>query len=342
MKTTIRKVWRPGSLQAADAVAEAIAAKDLNNLYQTSCYFASAERYRAFCAFYAIMRVVDDRIDKFLVRKNFSADDRQAEIGILRAWYNLVSACLDGRSLSAREIARSNHHHTTELLAAFSEAAKLFPVPSVLWDNFFSSMQRDLERHQFGTYSEFVDYAQGAAVAPTTIYLYLIAAERDGEDRAYHVPEYFDFMRCGRDLALFAYITHILRDFQKDLSAGNQGLLYIAADDMATHGVTEQLLFSDLASGTASPPLRALARELVHRARTLLGRGRACLHALQGNLSPDRAFILELIVQIYEKIIEKIVSCSYDLIPGHHILTEAEMEKIALEVLARSNPNQCS
>jgi hypothetical protein len=32
------------------------------NLYRTSCFFRDMERHRAFCAQYAIMRLVDDRV----------------------------------------------------------------------------------------------------------------------------------------------------------------------------------------------------------------------------------------------------------------------------------------
>ena len=61
-------IWCPGSLSGTDGTAEAIAAIDFNNLYRTSCYFVDPERYRAFCALYAIMRVVDDRVDEVLAQ----------------------------------------------------------------------------------------------------------------------------------------------------------------------------------------------------------------------------------------------------------------------------------
>jgi hypothetical protein len=53
---------------------------------------------------------------------------------------------------------------------------------------------------------------------------------------------------------------------------------------------------------------------------------------LDGNLSPDRAFILELIVRTYEAVLEKIILRSYDLMTDSHRLSDAAKERIALEV----------
>jgi phytoene synthase len=227
---------------------------------------------------------------------------------------------------------QSNHPHSDMLLGAFTLAIKRFPVPTVLWDNFFTAMHQDLQRHRFSMYSEFVDYAEGAAVAPATIYLYLIAAERHDEEDSFRLPKDFDLIRCGRELGLFAYIAHILRDLPRDITSGNHGLWYLAGDDMATHGVTEQMLYAALASRRASPPLKALVRDLVERALTLVRGGRAYLRVLDGNLSPDRAFILELIVRTYEAVLEKIILRSYDLMTDSHRLSDAAKERIALEV----------
>lgn len=332
MEGTVSRVWKPGSLRGAYAISEGIAAKDLSNLYRTSCYFSDLERYQAFCAFYAIMRVTDDWVDEVIGRRKVSAEEKRQGLGIVRAWHRVVLDCLAGHSPTARDAAQIHHPDTAGLLRCFAMAVKRFPVPAVLWDNFFAAMHQDLLRQRFSTYKKFVDYAEGAAVAPATIYLYFIAAEQGNGGDAFRTPRDFALIQCGRKLGLFAYIAHILRDLAEDLAAGEQGLWYLAADDMAAHGLTEEMLLSDLASGSASPPLRSLVRELVERAQSLVGQGRACLRVLEGRLSPDRAFVLELIIRTYEAVLEKIASCSHDVMADHHRLTEAEKERIALEV----------
>jgi phytoene synthase len=328
----VTSVWTPGSLTGVYWIAESIAAKDRNNLYRASCYLREEERYRAFCASYAIMRIVDDRVDGLLFRPYASAEDRARESSVVEAWHQVIAACLTGDTPAPGDAARTDQPYIGELLTAFARTVEQFPVPPELWDDFFAAMHQDLQRGQFATFSQYLDYAAGASVAPTTIYLHLISGEPSEEQGVFHPPQDFDIVRCGRALGRFAYIAHILRDLREDLTTGERGLLYLAADDMAAHGVTVESLRRDAAAGTASPRLRALVRELVERALTLAQEGRACLSTLDGRLSADRQFLLELIVGIYEGVLGKITSCSHDVMAERHRLTSAEKGRIARQI----------
>jgi phytoene/squalene synthetase len=328
----LASVWTPGSLDGVYAVAESVAAKDRNNLYRASCYFREEERYRAFCASYAIMRLVDDRVDGFLAKPHVSAEDRARETRVVEAWRHVISACVTGDTPAPRDVTQTDQQGIGELLAAFAESVEQFPIPAVLWDDFFAAMHQDLQRRRFATYDQYLEYTAGASVAPTTIYLHLISGEPSGEEGFFHPPQDFDIERCGRALGRFAYVAHILRDLREDLMTGESGLLYLAADDMAAHGVTVESLRRDAQSETASPRLRTLVSELVERAWTFAREGRTYLSKLDGRLSADRAFVLELIVGIYEGILDKIVSCSHDVMAERHRLTSEEKERIAFEI----------
>lgn len=286
--TVVEAVWAPGVLSGADAVAESIAANDLTNLYRTSCFFRDRERYRAFCAMYAVMRVVDDRVDNLLAQPHLAPSDRAGTVEAVKAWRRAVRACSSGHPPASEDLVRCNHPHIEELLGTFSHAVERFPVPAKLWDDFFAAMLDDLERDRFATYDQFLEYAKGAAVAPTTIYLHLIAAELRENEHVYEVAREFDIMRCGRALGRFAYLAHVLRDLREDIMTGEHGLLYLAEDDMAAHGVTVESLRRDAADETACPRLRTLIRELVERASTLAREGRTYLSTLEGRLSADR------------------------------------------------------
>ena len=329
LPTCPERIWRPGSLDGVHRVAEAIASKDLTNLYRTSCYFADLPRYQAFCAFYAVMRVVDDRVDALAAHGRLTETQREREITVLEAWRSAVADCLAGRAPRRIDAEDTEHPDAEALLEAVAAAGRKFPVPAYLWERFFMAMGRDLEHRRFHTYREFVNYADGAAVSPTTIYLFLIAAERDEEILAYRVPPVFALIRCGYELGLFAYLGHILSDLVEDLQADRN---YLAADDMLAHGVTAESLRADLLARSAGPGLRALTRELSDRAGRLGRHGRARLHVLEETLSVDRAFVLELVIRIYEAVLEKIAGHSYDVMSGDHRLTETDKQAVVESV----------
>ena len=330
MTGTLRQVWTPGSLAGAGAVAESIAAKDLNNLYRTSCFFADADRYQAFCGLYAVMRLVDDRIDSQLAG-GLDPEGVGRERRALDAWDRLVAAATISGPLADTDLDATGEPRARAVLEAFGQGITRFPTSPELWAHFFEAMREDLTRERFQTFDAFLHYARGATVAPTTVYLYLIVADPDA-DGVYRVPASFDLRECGRNLGLFAYIGHMLRDLRKDLATGTRGLIYLAADDMATHGVSEAMLRQDADAGHASTAVTALVRDLVGRARARLRDGRTQLKALDGRLSADREFILRLIVELYTATIEKIASSGYDPMAGQHALTDREKERLALAV----------
>ena len=172
-------------------------------------------------------------------------------------------------------------------------------------------------------------------MAPTTIYLYLITAEQ-GADGVFRTPADFDLQGCGNNLGLFAYVSHVLRDLRQDLVTGEKGLVYLAGDDMATHRVTEATLLEDLGREHASPGLKALVKDLAGRADTWRRAGEAQLTPLKGQLPADRMFVLRLIIRLYMATLEKIAACDFDPMTEHHLLTNADKERLALTVAAET------
>ena len=258
-------------------MAEEIASADLNNLYLSSCFFADPEKYRAFCAFYALMRVVDDRVDGLPPRSRLSQSDHQVEHDILQAWEDSVRACYEGRRPDQTTLDRCAHDGASALFDSLMSSLGRFPVPSDLWRDFFSAMHRDIDRPRFGTWKEFLEYARGASVAPTTIYLFLIASRRDSPQGTYRPPSGSDLKTCGYHLGIFAYLGHVVRDLTEDLGSGEEGLLYFSREDMDAFGLTELRLRADVEARRASAQTRDLIAALLGRARTHLSLGRDSL-----------------------------------------------------------------
>jgi phytoene synthase len=305
-------------------------------LYISSRFFREPEKYFAFCAFYAVMRVVDDRIDNLPSRTGLSEEERQKEHEVVCAWEEGITAAYEDRRPNQTTLDRCAHDDAGALLAAVAASLRSFRVPSGLWGDFFRAMHHDVDRSRFQTWQEFLNYAEGASVSPTTIYLFLIASRRNQVEGRFRVPDSFEIRLCGHHLGLFSYLGHVVRDLAEDLSTGKEGLLYFAREDMEANGVTERRLFSDLSRRKASVETRNLIHDLLTRAREHLSQGRGLMEGIEAWLEPDCRFILELIVSMYEEVIDKIESCGFDPLAGRHRLSRADKEQIVRGVAART------
>jgi phytoene/squalene synthetase len=319
----------------ADDVTEAIASKDRNNLYITSSFFRDPAKYRAFCAYYAVMRTVDDRIDQLFEQDRRSTARQQRDLEVVNAWEQAVRSCRDGVHPKASLLTRCDLPDAGAVCDSFIDTYRVFPVPAGLWTNFFSAMRSDLLEGEFIRWSDFLAYAEGATVAPTTIYLWLILARHHSEMDLYEIPQGLDWQACGRHLGIFAYLGHIIRDLAQDLT-GKSARICIAREDMRRHGVTPEGLRKEASNGRASLATRGLVADLLERSRRHLAQGRALAQPAYGVLESDGRFILELIVTIYEHVIDKIERTGCDPMAGRHRLSRLEKAKIVRQVAVRT------
>jgi phytoene/squalene synthetase len=317
-------------------VAETIASKDGNNLYVTSSFFSEPEKYRAFCAYYAIMRVVDDRIDNLPPLSSRCADLVKRELEIVAAWERVVRISCRGIHASESLLASCDHREAKALCQALVASYRIFPVPIGLWTNFFAAMRSDVVESEMSCWEDFLSYAEGATVAPTTIYLSLIASRRDVVAGSVILPRDFELYDCGRHLGLFAYLVHIIRDLAED-AAHTATRLCLAREDMKAHGVSAELLKSEALRRQASPATRHLVGELLERAAWHLTEGRALVAPIESSLDRDCRFILELIITMYEHMLAKIEACSFDPMSDRHRIGRQEQVGIVREVAARTD-----
>jgi phytoene/squalene synthetase len=322
-------------LTQAHEVTEAIASKDHNNLYFTSSFFRDPIKYRAFCAYYAIMRIVDDRIDDLPSKSTRCAELQKRELSVVAAWERVIRSCCRGIHPTASQLASCDFSKAEDVCQSFTASYRVFPVPIRLWTNFFAAMRSDLMANELVHWSDFLAYAEGATVAPTTIYLSLILARRDAAKDSYEYPRKFNLSDCGRHLGIFAYLGHIIRDLASDITC-TATRLCITREDMLAHDVTPEILRNEALNHRASRATRHLVRELLQRARQHLALGRALAAPTQGFLESDSQFILELIITIYERIIAKIESTGCDPMAKRHHLTQLEKAEIVQQIAART------
>jgi len=298
--------------------AHALAAKDRSNLYLTSQFLTEPERYRAFCAMYALMRVIDDAIDNVIDKDRLDAAGRAELHADLDRWQARIEAAYAGQP------------GDQPLDRALAWAVQQFPVPIALWHNFVDAMRYDVDHSRFADFAAFVDYAEGATVAPTTIYVYLLVAERS-DDGVFRVAN-FDYRQCGRDLGLFAYLAHVLRDVRSDALVGSRGLIYFSLADLAACALTDRDLRQWAEAGHSDARWPQLVRLLVGRAQPFEQRGAQAVAGVAPRLAPDRRFVLSLIVAYYRAMLGRIGELQADLFSAADVLSGNDKLAIALQV----------
>jgi phytoene/squalene synthetase len=242
-----------------------------------------------------------------------------------------VISCHRGIKPTDSQIEACDFTEAGEVCESLFTAFSNFPVPIKLWTNFFEAMRSDIVAGEFEHWSDFLAYSEGATVAPTTIYLYLITALHNEEKNAYELPVGFDIFKCGRYLGLFAYLGHIIRDLSEDINNAVTRLC-ITREDMNVHDVSPDILKREAMRGQAGLATSGLVIDILQRARRYLLRGRAYVAQVSDFLESDGRFILELIISIYEQVITKIESTGYDPMTKQHYLSTGEKTKIVHSV----------
>jgi len=130
--------------------------------------------------------------------------------------------------------------------------------------------------------------------------MHLCGVERDGER---HRPPAYDIAAEARDLALFSYFVHIMRDFEKDQV---RNLNYFADNMLAKHDLSRAQVRSIAESGRPNDAFRALIADYKAIAEFYRVRARRRLDRLQPQLGTQYAVSLEVIYQLYLQIFERV------------------------------------
>lgn len=178
--------------------------------------FWDEERYKAAKVCYKFMRMIDDLVDDHKAQnETFNKYEKQDFTNKINDWI----ACLNNRPV--------NDPFMEEVVDTITR----FRIPLYLFHNFSRSMIYDINNDGFPTYNSFLNYAEGASVAPAAIFVHLGCLYDDYSD--YRVP-FMDLSEYARPCALFSYIVHIIRDFQKDM---DDNLNYFATDILEQNGL---------------------------------------------------------------------------------------------------------
>lgn len=247
--------------------------------------FWDTERFQAARNCYKFMRAIDDLIDNYKTEHITIAPENQARFEA--DVYRWIATVME---------ASSEMPSHRELI----ETVQRFCIPFWPLEAFAKSMIYDIYHDGFPTLQGFIDYAGGASVAPASIFVHL-AGLRKSNDK--YLPPLFDVKEVATPCAIFSYLVHIIRDFQKDHL---NNLNYFPDDLIAKYGMNRQQLLFMAKGGQITNGFRSLISDLykvadIYREHTL-----EMIRQIKPMIEPRSQLSLEIIFDLYLMVFERI------------------------------------
>jgi phytoene synthase len=247
--------------------------------------FWDDDRYCAAKTCYRFMRTIDDLIDNYkAANRMIVAEKRKEFIADVNEWLKTIIISED-----------CNPEKVTLI-----KNIERFNIPLWPLEAFAKSMIYDINNDGFESIEAFLDYAQGASVAPASVFVHLSGLTSiDGHIKA---PS-FDVRDAATPCAIFSYLVHIIRDFQKDQF---NNLNYFADDLIRKNGLTRQDL-NNIAHGSPVPDgFRNLISEYYSLADQYRKKTREVIEKIGPAIEPKYQLSLEIIFSLYLMVFERI------------------------------------
>lgn len=275
------------------------------------------ERYDAFRTCYRSMRIIDDLIDtRKATGVRISDAEKQRYSSMVNDWVEAVNS-------------GNSYDPSRDRLA---QTRARFQIPSWPWQKLSESMIYDLHHDGFRAFPVFLRYSEGAAVAPASVFMHLCGVvKRDGR---YHPPP-FDARKAARPLALFSYLVHIIRDFQKDQK---NNLNYFSDNLLAENGLDVSALREVAEGGKISRNFRNLMEKYYSFAEYYRRRARQSIDRVYPDLKPRYRLSLEIVYGLYLHVFERI-----DVLHGRFATAELnpppdEVQQRITEIISSFEP----
>ncbi len=247
--------------------------------------FWEADRFCAAKTCYKFMRAIDDLIDNHKAKnKLIDPGERKAFVANVDDWMKMIIISKECNPLQAELI----------------ETIEKFRIPLWPMEAFAESMIYDINNDGFPTLDAFLTYSQGASVAPASIFVHLNGLQKlNGE---YENPP-FDVRWAATPCAIFSYLVHIIRDFQKDQL---NNLSYFADDLIAENGLTRKDMREFAEGREVDCNFRNLMRHYYNLADKYRWQTYDIIKEIQPLLEPRYQLSLELIFELYLMVFERI------------------------------------
>jgi phytoene/squalene synthetase len=247
--------------------------------------FWESDRFCAAKTCYKFMRAIDDMIDNYKAKnKLIPVNERKEFVTNVNDWLKMIIVSDECNPLQQE----------------LKETVEKFRIPLWPMEAFARSMIYDINNDGFPTLKAFLEYSQGASVAPAAIFVHLNGLSKI--NGVYENPP-FDVKWAATPCAVFSYIVHIIRDFQKDQL---NNLSYFADDLIIKNGLTRKKML-EYAQGS---PVDFRFRELIKSYYSLADEYRMktyeVIKKIRPLLEPRYQLSLEIIFELYLMVFERI------------------------------------
>jgi len=247
--------------------------------------FWDNERFCAAKICYRFMRKIDDLIDNHKAANRLIVPGERKEfLSDVNDWLKMVVISEDCNPEKE----------------ALIKTIERFNIPLWPLEAFAKSMIYDINNDGFESLESFLSYAQGASVAPASIFVHL--AGLTSEDGYYNNPS-FDVREAATPCAIFSYLVHIVRDFQKDQF---NNLNYLADDLIRKYGLSRHDLKKFAQGAPVTDGFRDLIREYCTLADDYRKKTRDVIDRIGPVMEPRYRLSLEIIFSLYQMVFERI------------------------------------
>jgi phytoene synthase len=242
------------------------------------------DQYEAAKVCYRSLRIFDDLIDNRKKVGNLSEAEKREYTVMIKDWIKAINN------------SQPQDDHQKDLI----ETIKKFQIPLWPFQKFSKAMIYDIKYDGFKTFQAFLRYTEGAAISPASIFVHLCGVEKS--NGSYSAPR-FDIRKVARPAALFSYLVHILRDFEKDQK---NNLNYFAGNLMAEYGLNTTILREVAEGGEVNSNFRSLIKRYFDYAEFYRKKAIHSIDMAAPYLEPRYVISLHIIYELYHQIFERI------------------------------------
>ena len=251
--------------------------KRLNSLHGKTYYLATLllpPAKRPFVhALYGFARYADEIVDDLA-----STLSPQEKADVLRTWSSGVLSDLStGKSIDA-------------VGAALVDTVTRFKIPHQHFVDFLRSMEMDLTVSTYANYEALSEYVYGSAAVIGLEMVPILGALSD------------DAYESAKKLGIAFQLANFIRDVGEDL---DRGRIYLPLDELAAHGVTEEMLYKRV----LTPEIIAALKFQIARVRQLQAEAAPGIDLLHATSRP----CIRAASELYCGIVDEVEAIGYDI-----------------------------